>query len=327
MFAAGRTGQGKVTDADIQVRKEGFGSTRLCAVLVLYGPSFREAACWPALEAYFGRPPRAGGAVLERVLVYDNSPSNNASRDHDPPWVNCIHDPANGGTGAAYGHAVEWAAAQQADWLLLLDHDTALPTDFIGLCLETIYSLERTARVAGPTIALVPLVVHGRQVVSPSRIGRLGRVIPLPPSAAGTDLPPGSTAIASGAVLRVDALQQVMPLPQGLWLDYVDHWLFRELRRHGTVMGIGATLSHDLSVATPRRTSDARLRSVVGGEAIFLRKESLLARIAFRLRLLKRALLRSALSPRQRWFLVGFAFGLQSDDPECSATTGRTPPP
>lgn len=309
----------------MQSQDAGRTGRRVCAVVVLYGQSFTEALCWPALVANFKRPAARAGAALERVLVYDNTPAPCAASEDRPPWMDCVHDPANGGTGAAYRHAVQWAAAQSAEWLLLLDHDTLLTEDFIDRTLDTIDSLDRTPPSGPVPVALVPVVKHGQEVISPASIGRLGRVVPLPPGPAGATLPDRSTAIASGAVLRVRALQQVLPLPKNLWLDFVDHWLFRELRRHGSMVGIGVSLSHDLSVATPRQTSDFRLRSVVFGEAIFMQQESLLARVVFRLRLLRRALLRSALSPRQRWFLFGFALGMGSTERDGRGADQRMP--
>ena len=76
------------------------------------------------------------------------------------------------------------------------------------------------------------------------------------------------SAIASGSVLNVSALRELLPLPAGLWLDYVDHWIFAQFHRRGFVIELlNCRVDHDLSIVSPAALTESRLVSVLEGEA------------------------------------------------------------
>ncbi len=172
------------------------------------------------------------------VLIYDNSPHpwNGQSR---PGWL-YRHDPANGGVVAAYSKALELASTGQ-EWLLLLDQDSRLPTDFFIRLAEAIAGSAHDPAV----VAIVPIVRQDAAVLSPRRV-RLGRTTPFSvPGISQCEL----TALNSGAVLRVAPLRALGGFNTDFWLDYQDHWLFHALARQGgRVCVSSAVLEHRLSV-------------------------------------------------------------------------------
>jgi hypothetical protein len=257
--------------------------TKLMAVLVVYERDLAQVAPWPRLQSWLASSPEANsGAYLDYILIYDNSRVPRARPPDDLMRCRYVHNPANGGTAAAYEHAVALAGVQGAQWLLLLDHDTSLPADFLqGVALH------------GPSAAaaVVPWVtIPQRGIVSPMRVTRAGSFRALQPG----KMPPAGehlTAVASGSVLHVPTIKQLLPLPSGLWLDYVDHWIFTQLHRNGLTVAISnQRLQHEMAWASLKSLSAARLESMLAGERIFNRRLGRLARLVYPVRLLSRIL-------------------------------------
>src|ERR1700722_11755188 len=99
---------------------------RILAIVVLYKQAPAESH---ALSSFFRilneRPQMAGHFSL---VVYDNSPHSHEVADTFP--VDYVHDPSNGGLAAAYNYALGRAEGAGYEWLLLLDQDTTLTSEF-----------------------------------------------------------------------------------------------------------------------------------------------------------------------------------------------------
>lgn len=239
---------------------------------------------WPVLVAQTVEE-NAGSKPGALGIVYDNSSSPAARAEAERAGWRYAHDPRNGGTAAAYAFAASVALERGHRWLLVLDHDTAIPPSYAGM-------VEAATRAASDDTvgAFVPsVVVQGGKPLSPARVTRTGSLRPLGTS--GAAAPPSGrlTAVASGTVFRVSALASVLPYPQRLWLDYVDHWTFARLHDLGHRLCIlPAVLVHDLSIASPKSLSRARLESILEGESIFVRALGRAARFVHPLRLASR---------------------------------------
>lgn len=273
-------------------------STRLLTVVVVYERDLGEVQAWPflcqRLIAAAGSEKTADdhGFVLDRVLVYDNSPRPRAQPDESLPGCIYVHDAGNGGTAAAYARACAIAQETGSDWLLLLDQDTELPTGFLDAAGAVL-----AASPVRPS-ALVPWVFHGTRVVSPARVTDAGTIAPLQYQA----LPPTAsalTAISSGSLLHASTLAACLPMPGNLWLDYVDHWIFSQLRRQGLpVLVFDASVQHDLSIATLASLNPHRLTSILNGEAAFLATLGITARLVYPFRLVARVLRYAKVRPK-----------------------------
>jgi hypothetical protein len=253
--------------------------TRVLAVVVAYERALNQVTCWRTLLDLLELR-RGDGLHVAHVLIYDNSPVPLASPQPPRADVTYVHDAGNGGTAAAYARALELAPSVSADWLLLLDQDTALPVDHL--------TVAESARRAD-TAAMVPHVRHGDTLISPARITRFGSIRPLLPGERAADS--RITAIASGALLKTSEVESVFPIPAGLWLDYVDHWLFARLgERRASIVVFDSRLDHDLSIRSPKAISARRLTSILEGESRFVSTLGPVARAAHPARLMLRAL-------------------------------------
>lgn len=253
-------------------------STRILCVLVLYGRGLDRVEGWPELRQALDDGPGHG---LAHLLVYDNSPNSAVEPGQVGANVTLHHDPTNGGTAAAYAKAAQLAGDLGCDWVLLMDQDTRLRADDLA-------NMAQAARHGQGAAALVPRIRHGDQPISPARMMPNATVIPQ-----DTAEPPSEgfvTAISSGAMIATAALRAALPFPPGLWLDYVDHWIFLSIHRNGgRVSMTDVTLDHDLSILTPATLSLRRVESILNGEAILADELGGRARSMLRLRRLRRA--------------------------------------
>lgn len=272
----------------------------LYAVLVVYGRPVEQAVAMPVLRAWLRKSPGGIAPRFEGVLLWDNSPSTSGCRAE--AGIEFEHAPSNDGTRGAYFAAATRAARRGIDWLLCLDQDTELPVDY----LERFGQAWATSRGARERpAAFVPRVRDGGRLVSPARIGIGGAIRPDPhalDARAGGGTP---TAVSSGTVIEVEALASLLPCPAVFWLDYLDHWIFRELRRRGrAVRPIDCDLVHALSVSGGRAPDPARYRSLLRAERAFVGRPDPAEEAIYRLRLVGRALrwwLRSPEQARSSW--------------------------
>lgn len=257
----------------------------LMAVLVVYERNLTEVPAWTVLRSWLEASGPHGSRPRAHLLVYDNSGTERARPPSGIRGCRYVHDPNNGGTAAAYACATRIAGEIGMEWLLLLDHDTRLPEGFLAEAAAAASS--GSAFVA----AWVPWVrLSNGAIVSPARVTWAGGIRPLRP---GAQPPAGMrlSAIASGTVLRVVCMRELLPWPKGLWLDYVDHWIFAQLHRNRLkILIMDQVLQHELSIAGPASLSPARLVSILDGEASFQRLLGMSARLVYPLRLAQRVL-------------------------------------
>ena len=236
-----------------------FRRVALLAVVVLYRIAPQDSPALVALNALSRERPID-------LLAWDNSP-----RTHAPPQSfhgRFTGDAANPGLAAAYNAALEHAEATGAPWLMLMDQDTAVTTEYVNEVLERL-SPDSPETLEPPIIGLLPRLLHHGRVVSPYKPRRWG--------------PPGQQvegkgplqAFNSGAVLRVSAVRAMGGFDSTFPLDYLDHATFAGLQRMGGMLQIlRSTLEHNLSTDTGvAATEGERVRqfSTLAAETHFYR--------------------------------------------------------
>ena len=206
-------------------------------------------------------PPRQ----IIRVLLYDNTPGG-GDPGLLPEGVQYEAAGTNTGLSAAYNRALEVAQLHSCPWLLLLDQDTVVPENFLESLLEQLQEFDGNTEI----VAVVPRVRSGGVVVSPKRVGFFGFKA-LPKTTRGvqrTEI----TSINSGTAIRCDFVRSIGGFSRAYWLDYLDHWLFRQIYAAGKKVAVSdCILEHNLSVQDYRRNIDlTRYRSILAGESAFM---------------------------------------------------------
>lgn len=250
---------------------------RVMAVLVLYRRAPEKVVSWSVLNSIMGQP---GSFELTHCLIHDNSPQEYVRMLTPlPEGFESRSSPENIGTAGAYAAAVDVAKAQNCEWLLLLDQDTLLPPDYLA----------KAAASLRETDVLVPRVWHGEQLISPGVLTTIGSIHPI------ANLPEHGqdrvTAISSGVLARVAAIEASLPFPKDLWLDYVDHWMFLSFAWNGfRITQINADLAHDLSVKNPASLAPDRLENILRAETALYSHLGLAARLILPMRQAMRGL-------------------------------------
>jgi GT2 family glycosyltransferase len=268
---------------------------RVLAVIVVYGRKWEEVVAANYLIAQLDTHPSRSRFLIDKLIIYDNSPVSMAMPARNHSQVHYLHDRQNGGTRSAYDFALAQALDGGQEWILLLDQDTVLPEDYLDSVSDSV-----AARRVDEIDVLLPWVADQDRAISPARITRLGSIAPLKKNRYRSD---GSecvnlTGIASGSIIRTSALRSIPTLPPQLWLDYVDHWIFHQLNLAGAKMVVvDATLQHALSIMNISDVSSQRLHSILDGERLFSRSLGLTAAFIYPLRIALR-LVRLSLTNR-----------------------------
>ena len=251
---------------------------RILVVVVLYNKHFDDVPCAPKIRGWLNQRADANaGLHLAHCLVYDNSPEPLLPPLACHARMSGIQNSLNGGTRAAYLAAIDSAVTHRCPWILLLDHDTDLPADFF-------IAADQAMIHAGqglPIAAVIPQVFDGGVQVSPSRITSYGRVSRASKEKGGARaFAHGLTAIASASMVRTDCLSAILPIPDAFKLDYLDHWLFRELQRRGGALSLSsAKIDHSLSVLSMQSVGLERYRAILIAERLFLRSDPAYSRL------------------------------------------------
>lgn len=184
--------------------------TGICAIVVTFHPTPEVA---PHISALLTQ--------VDRLVIVDNQSGNNLPplllglSSH--PAVHFISNPTNLGIAAAFNQGLRYALDQGYAWIATFDQDSHVPPDYLERMLETWSACPDKDRVAivAPTFLL-------RKSASPSpstlRSCR-SREIPV--------------AMASGNLVRTEAVRAVGFMDEEFFIDYVDFEYCLRLRRHG----------------------------------------------------------------------------------------------
>jgi GT2 family glycosyltransferase len=234
------------------------------AVIVLYNTAPQASVSFQTLRA--AQAEVKSSNLRLRILLYDNTLGN-----HDPgplaadvQYRSARH---NAGLAAAYNRAIEIASAEGFQWLLTLDQDTILPGRFLAAMDELAAQMQANPSVA----AIVPQIVGDGKVLSPCwfRVGAIPKWFPK----AYIGIPAQATfAFNSGAMIRVDALEQIGGYDPWFWLDNSDARTFRNLHLYGKRIYVAGDIQvgHDLSIRNmTERMTPARYRNILLSESAF----------------------------------------------------------
>lgn len=250
-------------------------------VVVLYKSRLENSETIKSLNHYFKE-------FLE-VYVYDNSPLKQYQQNQFSYGllnVNYVHNGSNPGLSYAYNSALKEAKDNGKKWMLLLDQDTTLTSNYF----DELLTVTRKD-LAIDTVAIIPRVISNKdgRKISPSimTIGGLSRPKEINPGIIRKKI----SGINSGTVLYVPFLNTINGFSSDYTLDMLDHWYFREIFiRQKSLYLLNSHIIQDLSVYGnfEDNMSISRYKQLLSAESNFIKNEGFLNILIFKLRLIFR---------------------------------------
>jgi GT2 family glycosyltransferase len=235
----------------------------ILAVVVLYQMKPTDSLTLKTLRASIEALP--SDTVRFKTLIYDNTASPRESSFSLADSV-YIAPGVNRGISEAYNQALDLAIEEHFDWILTLDQDTELPSDFVSQIASIAQTVDHDTQVA----SILPLIMQGQQVLSPHWFKF--DFFPYAFSNENHALQHESVyGFNSAALLRVSALKQVGGYNPLFWLDYSDAYIFRKLHLAGYKGFVAGKIvvQHHLSILNISGMSDARFRNITDAGSAF----------------------------------------------------------
>jgi hypothetical protein len=222
-----------------------------------------ESPSLAALQHFRATAPGAAQAI--EVMVWDNTPGEFP----EPAGLDALyhHDTTNPGLAKAYDAALQYAELRGSPWLMLLDQDTAVTSDY----LREVLAVTQKSNAA----VLVPRLTLRGLTLSPFKPVFVGPPQPLPANILGEQTR-SLQAFNSGAVFSVPQLRARGGFDLDFPIDYLDHATFAAVATaHGRVHVLTSSLEHELASQAPGPLSGAGLRrekDILAGERRFFRR-------------------------------------------------------
>lgn len=255
---------------------------RVLVVVVLYRMHPIESSAFKTLWAAKAGMELGQGEV--QVLLYDNTPGG-CDQGLLPEGVRYEAAGQNAGLAPAYNCALSIAQREQFAWLLILDQDTTLPSDYLSRICRVASEAESDPKIA----AIVPRILDGGRPVAPVFMRFWGA------SYAAADClgasPREVHAINSATLFRVTGLKEIGGFSPYFWLDYLDGYVFHQLYMHGLKVYIAQDIQveHKLSLLHAGDLTPRRFHNILRAESAYWDLYgTAVQRAAFDLRLLGR---------------------------------------
>jgi GT2 family glycosyltransferase len=237
----------------------------MLAVIVLYKMKPSESVTLNTLQTAISRLQHGQAAI--KILLYDNTPGGQ-DIGALPADVQYKADVQNGGVAKAYNYALEIACEEGCDWLLTLDQDTSLPTDFLCKLCPAVAFVAPLNTVG----AIVPWVSDDGRVISPFTIMKywirmkpfLNRFIGIPLKKV--------YALNSASTIRVSTLTAIGGYNLDYYLDYSDIEMYHRLQSNNFSVFVAGNVhvDHESSINDlTNRSTPIRYEGRVRAEEAF----------------------------------------------------------
>lgn len=176
------------------------------------------------------------------LIIYNNTASIDITSNSSYTAVN---SKKNDRLQGAYNYALNYAKQNNREWLLLLDQDTALTSDYL-LKLQNYLGSDNQA---DDVVAVVPFLMENSKVLSPHKIQffncKRAKV-----TTAG--LQKGHvTAFNSLSLLKVDFLAKIEGFSSKFPLDMLDYWYYNQIYKNNKkVYVLDTFVNHQLSLSS-----------------------------------------------------------------------------
>jgi rhamnosyltransferase len=211
----------------------------ILAIIVLYNSTLEMSSTFKSLILALPKE-----KVSIKLMVYNNSPSYWSYDGKLYEGLELIYreDPTNSGVSRAYNQAYECAVEQQKSYLLLLDQDTNLPSNFFDALNDANKKYNE-----GDIGLFCPKVINEKSLLSPAKFFLFTSKL-LPSIEEGPHLLKGLAIINSGLVISTRLFNATGGFNEKIKLDFSDFdFLKRALSYTKEIIVINALCRHSLS--------------------------------------------------------------------------------
>jgi len=180
---------------------------------------------------------------VHAVKIIDNNSTVNVSawlEQQQLATVSVQSLTTNKGVATAHNKGIQWAQAQQAEFVLLMDQDSIPAPDMVAKLLNTLQQDSNIAAV-GPKYRDIK---GSHQSPFVKLVGcKLCRM-----ACADHEVVAVDHLVSSGSLISMTALQKVGVMQEQLFIDYVDtEWCLRAVHKGYTLLGVGAAqMTHSI---------------------------------------------------------------------------------
>lgn len=207
------------------------------------------------------------------ILVYDNS---DVEQPNPFTLLKYVANKSNLYLSNNYNCALNYCKQEKADWLVLLDQDTELSSEYLDILFNT--NLCDEAAIYVPRVVsknnkiLAPYAIcKGLRVKY--KIGKHSKIF----------------SINSATVINVDFfVKNIGVFSPKYPLDFLDYWYFYKVnQKKGKIRILSATIKHNLSVDNDlSEVSNERYKNMLNSESRFVHEElDFMNRLIYKLRL------------------------------------------
>lgn len=220
----------------------------MLATIVLYNTSPEQSITFQTLSKALAHAPNP----LE-VLIYDNSPTKMYTGEIYDPWnIHYHHEPDNRGISGAFNWALALAKKLDKKWLLLLDQDTAFPTNTFKIYAKAIEN--------GKMNLFAPRLVSRGKIISPFKAHNgEGKMLPKvdPRKYQFNKIMP----VNSGLIVNVESFETCGGYNEAFPLDYSDFAFIERYKKINPEFEvIDLTCEHQFSGIIPSEKGSSIIR-------------------------------------------------------------------
>jgi GT2 family glycosyltransferase len=228
--------------------------SKILTVIVLYKQKISDSPAYALLK-------EAVSLGQTQLLVVDNSPTSQEDVLFQMDGISYVHEPTNPGLTAAYNRGL--TAGSDLDWLVALDQDTQITSDYYKKLSEV---------PEKQYAAAVPKIFAGERQLSPLYAADYIDRTAQPVEQSG-ETEERVMAVNSGTAFSIRFLKKIGGFNPAFSLDFLDHWLFwRIFQENEKIYVLPVHFEHELSVLDYKTMSIERYRSITEAENLFYQK-------------------------------------------------------
>jgi len=241
------------------------------------------------------------------TIIYDNSPETVNLPDDIPNYVSYIHNKNNPGLATAYNYGVEVSISHNCHWMLLLDHDTEMTTDYF----TRVFELFEKEMLTPDIVAVMPIVRANGVTIAPVKTDFQDHHQPLNKTG---KLRGNITGINSGTIVRVSFLKQLGGFNLSFPLDYLDHWFFNEVNKASRfIYVVDTVIQQDLSILNfALNINPVRYKSILRARVLFYKDKSICFSMRLKMSLFKKFIKHLILTKDKQYAFITLKYLIES---------------